>query len=68
LQTGAGMSELYRRIVAASKRVCPEPDSFRSLATLERVQECRQQAVSRSVSQIKDPQFARAYGGRSKNV
>ena len=68
LDTAEGMTELYRRIVAASKRVCPQPDSFRDLATLQRVQECRRQAVARSVRQIHNSQFAEAHGNASKNV
>ena len=68
LETRDGMTELYRRIVAASKRVCPAPDSVRDLATLRRVQECRNQAVSRSVHQIHNSQFVEAYGSRSKNA
>ena len=68
LDTDEGMNELYRRIVAASKRVCPEPDSVRDLATRERVQECRLQAVSSSVRQIHHSQFAQVYGSRYKSV
>ncbi len=66
LGTDAGTDELYRRIVAAAKRVCPD-ESNRDLSAVSRVAACRQQAVARAIQQIGNPHLAAAHAGRSKN-
>jgi UrcA family protein len=66
LATDRGVSELYRRIVRAAEKVCPQP-SFQNLSALARAEECRDQAVARAVRQIDNSQLAALYAAHSKN-
>ena len=47
---------LYRRIVAASKRVCPDGELV-NLHVLQLVQQCRREAVARAVGSIGNPRL-----------
>ena len=66
LASEAGVNELYRRIVQASKQVCAD-DSVRDLASRQLAQECRQAAVARAIQQIHNSQLAAVYASHSKN-
>jgi len=66
LATASGVNEVYRRIVRASKQVCPEL-SFHDLSLQRRILECRDQAVSRAIQQINNAQLAALYAAHSKN-
>ena len=57
LSTEAGVHRLYRRIVAASERVCP--DNFtRDLETLSLVNACRADAVAHAIETANNPKLA----------
>jgi len=66
LSTASGVNEVYRRIVRASKQVCPEA-SFHDLSLQGKVAECRDQAVARAIRQIDNSQLAALYASHSKN-
>jgi UrcA family protein len=66
LSTEAGVHEVYRRIVRAARQVCPEM-SFQDLGLQGKIAECRDQAVSRAIRQIDNPQLAALYAAHSKN-
>jgi UrcA family protein len=66
LATDSGVNDLYRRLVQASKQVCPD-ESVRDLARLQHVEQCREQAVARAVQQIHNSQLAAVYAAHSKN-
>jgi UrcA family protein len=66
LASDAGVNELYRRIVQASKQVCPD-DAVRDLASRQLAQVCRQEAVARAIQQIHNSQLAALYASHSKN-
>ena len=66
LSTEGGVSDLYRRITSAAKKVCPDA-SIRDLVGQRRVDECRNQAVSRAIGQIDNSKLAALYASRSKN-
>jgi UrcA family protein len=66
LNTASGVNEVYRRIVRASKQVCPEM-SIQDLSLQRKVAECRDQAVSRAIRQINNAQLAALYAAHSKN-
>jgi UrcA family protein len=66
LATDSGVSDLYRRITSAAKKVCPDA-SIRDLSGQRRVDECRKQAVSRAIGQVDNSQLAALYASHSKN-
>jgi UrcA family protein len=66
LATDSGVNDLYRRIVSASRRVCPSA-AIKDLDAQRQVDECRSQAVSRAIRQIDNSQLAALYASRSKN-
>jgi UrcA family protein len=66
LATDSGVNDLYRRIMYAAKKVCPDA-SIRDLSGQQRVEECRNQAVSRAIRQIDNSQLAALYASHSKN-
>jgi UrcA family protein len=66
LATAAGVNDLYRRIMYAAKKVCPDA-SIRDLGGQQRVEECRNQAVSRAIRQIDNSQLAALYASHAKN-
>ena len=66
LASDSGVRDLYRRIVLASRQVCPTPD-VRDLQAMQLIKACRQQAVSRAIQQIDSPQLAALYAGGLKN-
>jgi UrcA family protein len=66
LSTDEGVNDLYRRIMYAAKKVCPDA-SIRDLSALKRAEECRDQAASRAIRQIDNSQLAALYATHSKN-
>jgi UrcA family protein len=66
LATSDGVDQLYRRIVAAAKQVCPEA-SNNDLRALGQSESCRQAAVSRAIASIHNSQLAALSAGHSKN-
>jgi UrcA family protein len=66
LNTDSGVSQLYRRIVFAAKRVCPD-DGMRDLMAIRRVEQCRKQALDRAIRQIDNPRLVALHAVRSKS-
>jgi UrcA family protein len=66
LATDRGVNDLYRRIMFAARKVCPDPSS-RDLFGQRQAQECRNQAVARAIRQIDNSQLAALYASHSKN-
>jgi UrcA family protein len=66
LATDQGVNELYRRIVRAAEKVCPQA-SMKNLSALARAEECRDQAVARAVRHIDNSQLAALYAAHFKN-
>jgi UrcA family protein len=66
LATDEGVKELYRRIMYAAKRVCPDA-SFRELAAVGLAEQCRDQAAARAIRQIDNSRLAALYAAHSKN-
>lgn len=59
LTSTASVDTLYRRIVSASRQVCPAmPPGRVKLAVTSAIRECRAAAVERAVAQIANPQLA----------
>jgi UrcA family protein len=59
LSTAAGVNALYRRIVAASRRVCPGmPPGFVTVSLRNTVRTCREAAVEGAVAQIGSSRLA----------
>jgi UrcA family protein len=57
LSTTAGVDTLYRRISAAARDVCPDIYS-RDIDTVAAAQRCQTAAISKAVSQVKNPSLA----------
>jgi UrcA family protein len=66
LTTDKGVSDLYRRITFAARKVCPAA-AMLDLDTQRLVDECRNQAVSRAIGQIGNSQLAALYASHMKN-
>ena len=66
LATDAGVSDLYRRITAAARHVCPSA-SIRDLHGLKQEEQCRNQAVARAISKIDNSRLAALHASHSKN-
>ena len=56
LTTDSGAHAVYRRLVAAAYKVCPQNDY--SIWLSERVRACRAQAIARAVAQINSQRLA----------
>jgi UrcA family protein len=56
LSSGEGVRELYKRISAAAREVCPYPDA-RELGLAMVNRSCRDAAISRAVREVKSPQL-----------
>lgn len=65
LTTDAGARNVYRRLVAAANKVCPQDDY--SIWLRERVRACRTQAIARAVAQINNPRLAALQGTASSS-
>jgi UrcA family protein len=61
-----GVRDLYRRIIIAARRVCPD-DDVRDLHTHGLVQACRAQAVSRAIQHIDNSRLAALHASSMKN-
>jgi UrcA family protein len=66
LGTDGGVNRLYRRIVSAAERVCPD-SPIRDLGAQHQVDVCRKQAVARAIQHIDNSRLAALYAVRSKN-
>ena len=66
LATDAGVTDLYRRITAAARQVCPTA-SIRDLVGIQQSEQCRNQAVARAIHKIDNSRLAALYATRSKN-
>jgi UrcA family protein len=66
LATEDGVQLLYRRIIGAANRVCPD-ESIRDLGAAARVRQCRAQAVARAVQHIGNSRLAALYATSSKS-
>jgi UrcA family protein len=66
LATDSGARALYRQLVNAANRVCPELD-VKNLAGFEVARSCRKQAIARAVQQVNNPRLAAVYASSSKN-
>jgi UrcA family protein len=66
LATDAGASDLYRRITAAARQVCPSA-SMGDLHALQRERQCRNEAVARAIRQIDNSRLAALHASHSKN-
>lgn len=69
LATYGGVNELYRRITFAAKQVCPAAPaaSILDLVAQQQVAQCREQAITRAISQIGNPQLAALHANHAKN-
>jgi|KBSMisStandDraft_5_1062788.scaffolds.fasta_scaffold1087212_1 UrcA family protein len=56
LSSGEGVRELYKRISAAAREVCPYPNA-RELGQSMVNRSCRNAAISRAVSEVRSPQL-----------
>jgi UrcA family protein len=65
LATDAGVKALYRRLVSASEKVCPE--TGRSPWVSDDVRACRREAVARAVAHVNNPHLAALYATSAKN-
>jgi UrcA family protein len=66
LATDVGVQQLYRRILGAARRVCPDEDN-RDLGAKVRVQACRTKAVAQAIQHIDNTRLAALYAARSKS-
>jgi len=66
LATDSGVSQLYRRITAAARLVCPDAP-IRDLGMRQQVEACRNQAVTRAVRQIDNSRLAALHATHTKN-
>jgi len=66
VSTQEGTLALYRRLVSAAKKVCPE-ENIRDLSMLVLSKACQTQAIERAVHTINSPQLAEIYAARSKH-
>lgn len=66
LTSAEGASTLYRRIVAAAHRVCPD-SGVRDAHTLQAIRECRAQAIQRAVDGVGSTQLAAVHVSRYPN-
>jgi UrcA family protein len=66
LASDSGVRDLYRRIISASRRVCPDAD-LRDLGAIAQVNACREQAVSRAIEQVNNSQLAALHASGLKN-
>lgn len=64
LATDGGVQALYRKLVNASEKVCPQMQSV--LWVTEDVRACRRQAIARAVAQINNPHLAALYATSSQ--
>jgi UrcA family protein len=65
LATDAGVQDLYRRIVRAAKKVCPEA-GIKELAANASAHECQEQAIARAVRNVNNSRLALLYAAASK--
>lgn len=66
LTTDSGVNQLYSRIKYAAKQVCPDASGL-DLGALQRVEECRQEVVSRAIRNIDNSRLAALYASRTSN-
>jgi UrcA family protein len=65
LATDSGARAVYRLLVHAAEKVCPDPQNGPFVNSLTK--ECRRQAIVRAVQEINNPRLAGMYAMRSKS-
>ena len=65
LATDSGVKALYRRLVYASEKVCPQTGNSPWVSDVVRT--CRKEAVARAVAQVNNPHLAALYATSSKS-
>jgi UrcA family protein len=63
--TEVGAESLYRRVVAAARRVCPDT-GVRDLNYRRQVDACRQEAISRAIDAVGSPKLAAVLQSRRR--
>jgi UrcA family protein len=66
LATEDGARAVYRRIVKAADRACPDTTTGSRILN-ESVRQCRQQAVARAVQQVNNAELAQIYSSSTKH-
>jgi UrcA family protein len=66
LATDRGAQQIYGRILAAAKQVCPDAYSLKIVVSVG-AQACRAQAVAQAIQQIGNSRLAAVHATRSKN-
>ena len=66
LATDEGVYDLYHRITAAARQVCPDPWT-RDWSLKAQAERCRKEAVARAIRQIDNSRLAALHAARSKN-
>jgi UrcA family protein len=64
LATDEGARNLYSRIAAAGRAVCPQAD-FRNLSAYARAKTCQSEAIARAVRDVRSPRLAAVYSARA---
>ena len=64
LATDAGADMLYRRIAAAARAVCPDPN-IRDLRAFASNEACRSEAIARAVRDVSSPRLAAVYSAHT---
>lgn len=66
LSTDGGVNDLYRRIMYAAAKVCPD-SSIHDLVAQAQIAQCRSKAATRAIRQIDNSKLAALYATHSKN-
>ena len=66
LATDRGAQQIYNRILAAAKQVCPEEYTL-EIGVSKGAQACRAQAVAHAIHQFGNSRLAAVHATRSKN-
>ena len=66
LATDEGARNLYSRIAAAGRAVCPDA-SFRDLSAYARAKACQSEAVARAVHDVRSPRLAAVYNAHARH-
>ena len=64
LTTDNGAHQLYKRISAAARVVCPDAD-LRDLSAFASSKTCQSEAIARAVRDVRSPRLAAVYGART---
>jgi len=64
LTTDEGAHQLYKRISAAARVVCPDAD-LRDLSAFASSKTCQSEAIARAVRDVRSPRLAAVYDART---